>query len=196
MTRRLPLDHDRDRPKDQPSLSVAGNVVLRPWRPEDAPQLLLAQRDPAVRHYAGRLLEDRESALAALQRWVRDWYDAAGAAWAVTAPGSSILGMVRFGLVDPKLGTGSVGYWLLPEARGRGIASAALRRTTSVVFERLEWHRIELYHAVENERSCGVARRAGYLAEGVMRAAMRYPADGRWSDEHLHARLVTDPDPD
>jgi hypothetical protein len=29
-----------------------------------------------------------------------------------------------------------------------------------------------------------------------MRAAMRYPADGRWSDEHLHARLVDDPDPE
>jgi hypothetical protein len=28
-----------------------------------------------------------------------------------------------------------------------------------------------------------------------MRSAMRYPVDGRWSDEHLHARLVTDPEP-
>jgi RimJ/RimL family protein N-acetyltransferase len=89
-----------------------------------------------------------------------------------------------------------VGYWLLPEGRGRGIATSALRRTTPVVFRRLEWHRIELYHAVENKRSCGVARRSGYVAEGVMRSAMRYPADGRWSDEHLHARLVTDPDPE
>jgi RimJ/RimL family protein N-acetyltransferase len=60
------------------------------------------------------------------------------------------------------------------------------------VFERLGWHRIELAHAVENERSCGVARRCGYLQEGVMRHAMRYAADGRWSDEHLHARLSTD----
>jgi RimJ/RimL family protein N-acetyltransferase len=195
MTRRLPIDRGAGQVGDQPSLALPHELTLRPWRAEDVPQLLLAQRDPAVRHYAGRLLEDRESALAALQGWVRDWYDAAGAAWAVTARGGPVLGMIRFGLIDLNLGTGSVGYWLLPEARGRGVASAALRATTPVVFRRLQWHRIELYHAVENQRSCGVARRAGYLAEGVMREAMRYPADGRWSDEHLHARLVTDPDP-
>jgi [ribosomal protein S5]-alanine N-acetyltransferase len=196
MTRRLPLDRGAGPRTDQPALTLADDVVLRPWRAEDIPQLLLAQRDPAVRHYAGRLLEDRDAALAAMHGWMRDWYDAAGAAWAVTAPGNQILGMVRFGLIDVNLGTGSVGYWLLPEGRGRGIATSALRRTTPVVFRRLEWHRIELYHAVENKRSCGVARRSGYVAEGVMRSAMRYPADGRWSDEHLHARLVTDPDPE
>jgi [ribosomal protein S5]-alanine N-acetyltransferase len=195
MTRRLPVDDRAKRDDEQPTLSLPHDVALRPWRPEDAPALLLAQRDPMVRHYAGRLLEDRESALRALQGWVRDWYDAAGAAWAVTGHGSQILGMVRFALIDLNLGTGSVGYWLLPEARGRGIAAESLRRTTTVVFERLEWHRVELYHAVENERSCRVARRAGYRAEGVMRSAMRYPADGRWSDEHLHARLVTDREP-
>ena len=195
MTRRLPDDGEPEREDEQPGLSLPGDVVLRPWRPEDVPGLLLAQRDPMVRHYAGRLLEDRESALMVVQSWVRDWYDAAGAAWAVTARGGAVLGMVRFALIDVNLGTGSVGYWLLPDARGRGIATEALRRTTTVVFDRLEWHRVELYHAVENERSCGVARRAGYRAEGVMRSAMRYPVDGRWSDEHLHARLATDPEP-
>jgi ribosomal-protein-alanine N-acetyltransferase len=196
MTRRLPRDDGPARPAAQPSVSLGGDLLLRPWRPEDVPQLLLAQRDAAVRHYAGRLLEDRETALTAVQGWIRDWYDGAGAAWAVTAPGGPILGMIRFGLIDLNLGTGSVGYWLLPEARGRGVATTALRRTTTVVFRRLEWHRIELYHAVENERSCGVARRSGYRPEGVMRGAMRYPSDGRWSDEHLHARLIDDPDPD
>jgi RimJ/RimL family protein N-acetyltransferase len=195
MTRRLPVDSGDGRRHDQPSLKLHDDVVLRPWRPEVVPALLLAQRDAMVRHYAGRLLEDRESALMAVQGWVRDWYDAAGAAWAVTTRGGPILGTVRFGLIDVSLGTGSVGYWLLPEARGYGIASAALRKTSLVVFRQLGWHRVELYHAVENERSCGVARRSGYRAEGVMREAMRYPADGRWSDEHLHARLAGDPEP-
>ena len=195
MTRRLPLDGGDRRRKEQPSLKLHDDVVLRPWRADDVPALLLAQRDPMVRHYAGRLLEDRESALMAVQGWVRDWYDGAGAAWAVTARGGPILGTVRFGLIDVTLGCGSVGYWLLPEARGLGIATAALRRTSPVVFGQLGWHRIELYHAVENERSCGVARRSGYRAEGVMREAMRYPSDGRWSDEHLHARLTTDDAP-
>jgi RimJ/RimL family protein N-acetyltransferase len=177
----------------QPTIGLREGLRLRSWTPEDAPGLLLATRDEAVRHYAGRLIEDRAAALEMLRRWGGSWSEGSGAAWALSDAGGQVLGSLRFGIIDTNLLTGSVGYWLLPEVRGRGIASAALRAGTAEVFRHLGWHRIELYHAVENQRSCSVARRAGYRQEGVMREAMRYPSDGRWSDEHLHARLVSDP---
>jgi RimJ/RimL family protein N-acetyltransferase len=156
---------------------------------------MIGMRDALVRQYAGQLFDDRQSALAALYGWADQWQHGLGASWAICAPERQIVGSVRFGIVDAEIGTGSVGYWLLPEGRGRGIASGAVRSASRVVFDRLGWHRIELYHAVENTRSCNVAKRSGYPQEGVMRSAMRYPVDGRRSDEHLHARLVTDPDP-
>jgi len=68
----------------------------------------------------------------------------------------------------------------------------ALDAVSAFGFGRLGLHRIELAHAVENKVSCLVAVRAGYSYEGTLRHAMRYPVDGRWSDEHLHARLTTD----
>ncbi len=179
----------------QPALTLRGGVLLRRWTPSDATALQTALQDPLVRHYSGFLLEDRAAAYATVQRFDALWALGDGAAWAVSDPGGTLLGSVRFGLLDARLGLGSVGYWLLPEARGRGLATDAVRRTTRTVFDRLAWHRIELYHAVENERSCGIARRSGYRQEGVMREAMRYPHDGRWSDEHLHARLSGDPEP-
>jgi RimJ/RimL family protein N-acetyltransferase len=184
-------------------VSVAAGCTARPWTLEDAPELVLAHRDPLIRRYAGRLIDDRAEALEAIQGWSRRWSDGFGAAWALRAdePGvarlrirGDLLGAVQFGVVDEELGTGATGYWLLPHARGRGLASAALARTTQEIFTRLGWQRIELTHAVENERSCAVARRAGYQPEGVLRSAMRYPDDGRRSDEHLHARLPTDPE--
>jgi RimJ/RimL family protein N-acetyltransferase len=152
-------------------------------------------RDALVRQYAGQLIDERQSALAALHTWADQWQEGQGAAWAICEPGRQVVGSVRFGMIDPELGTGSVGYWLLPVGRGHGLASNALRSATQLVFDRFGWHRVELYHAIENERSCRVAKRAGYLQEGVMRSAMRYPVDGRRSDEHLHARLITDPPP-
>jgi ribosomal-protein-alanine N-acetyltransferase len=179
----------------QPRLDIGSGSAVRPWTTADAPDLVLGLRDALVRHYAGRLIDDRTTALAALLSWSDQWQQGTGAAWAVCDPAQQIVGSIRFGLIDPEVGTGSVGYWLLPDGRGRGLASGALRATTPVVLERLGWHRIELYHAVENERSCAVARRGGYLQEGVMRSAMRYPVDGRRSDEHLHARLRDDPAP-
>jgi [ribosomal protein S5]-alanine N-acetyltransferase len=177
----------------QPRLRLRGGLTLRPWAADDAPGLVLAMRDPLVRHYAGALIDDRAEASGAIHRWSSSWQHGDGAAWVVSDPGGQVLGSLRFGLLDPTLGTGSVGYWLHGEVRGQGLAAAAVRIGTEAVFQRLRWRRIELYHAVENARSCGVARRAGFALEGVMREAMRYPVDGRWSDEHLHARLATDP---
>jgi RimJ/RimL family protein N-acetyltransferase len=177
----------------QPQLELPLGYRLRPWTTADAPDIVIGMRDALVRQYAGQLIDDRQSALAALHAWADQWQEGLGAAWAIWDPGQQILGSVRFGVIDPEVGTGSVGYWLLPEGRGRGLAANALRAATEFVFEHFGWYRVELYHAVENERSCGVAKRAGYRPEGVMRSAMRYPIDGRRSDEHLHARLVTDP---
>jgi [ribosomal protein S5]-alanine N-acetyltransferase len=182
----------------QPRLALAAvghpGFVLRPWTTSDAPVLHLCFADPAVRHYAGRLIDDRAAAIEAITHASTDWSEQTGASWAVTAQGDQIVGGVSFRVIREDIGSASIGYWLLPEGRGRGLASAAVRAASSTVFARFDWHRIELYHAVENERSCAVARRAGYAFEGVMREAMRYPVDGRWSDEHLHARLRSDED--
>jgi RimJ/RimL family protein N-acetyltransferase len=156
---------------------------------------VLALRDPLVRHYAGFVVDDRPQALARVQRSASAWFDEVGAHWVIGGPEGDVLGSVGFGQLLSGVESGSVGYWLLPEARGHGVVTSAVRIATVAVFEHLGWRRIELYHAVENERSCAVARRCGYQYEGVMRDAMRYP-DGRWSNEHLHARLITDSAPE
>jgi ribosomal-protein-alanine N-acetyltransferase len=172
----------------QPSFTLPTGLRMRPW-------LVLALRDPLVRHYAGFVVDDRGHALARIQRSAAAWLDETGAHWVISSASGEVLGSVGFGQLLSGVESGSVGYWLLPEARGKGVVTAAVRAGTRAVFDHLAWHRIELYHAVENERSCAVARRCGFPFEGVMRDAMRYPDDGRWSDEHLHARLITDPLP-
>jgi ribosomal-protein-alanine N-acetyltransferase len=179
----------------QPSFDLPLGLCLRPWAQADAPGVLLAMRDPLVRHYAGFIVSDRNQALARIQRSATAWADEVGAHWVIASRGGEVLGSVGFGQLLSGVESGSVGYWLLPAVRGHGVVTAAVRTSTRAVFAHLGWHRIELYHAVENEPSCAVARRCGYRFEGVMRDAMRYPDDGRWSDEHLHARLITDPLP-
>jgi RimJ/RimL family protein N-acetyltransferase len=159
---------------------------------DDAAGLLTAVQDPLVHRYAGSLITDRAEAELRVQHYAAAWRTGDGVAWAVSDRSGSVLGSVRFALTDSYLGCGTVSYWLLPPARGTGAASAAIRQGTRLVFLRLGWHRVELRHAVENERSCAVARRCGYRLEGVLREGMRYPCDGRWSDEHLHARLAGD----
>jgi len=183
------------RSRRQPTFALPRGLQLRPWVQADAAGLVLALHDPLVRHYAGFVVDDRTQALSRVQYSAAAWLDDVGAHWVISGTSGEVLGSVGFGRIPSGVESGSVGYWALPEVRGNGVVTSAVRAATVSVFQHLGWRRIELYHAVENERSCAVARRSGYRFEGVMRDAMRYPDDGRWSDEHLHARLITDAPP-
>ena len=97
------------------------------------------------------------------------------------------MGLMRLTLAD---GLGEVGYWLLPEGRGRGVATRTLRAVCDWAFDSVGLHRLELVHSVDNPDSCGVAQRAGFALEGTARERMLH-GDG-WHDMHIHARLAGD----
>ncbi|MER5701521.1 GNAT family N-acetyltransferase [Micromonospora sp. NPDC002296] len=169
---------------------AAPGLLLRPWRAADAPDVLAALGDPEVATWNPQ--GDMDEARA--RDWVRrraDWSSGEHMSLAVADPGDAeLLGAVSLHRIDG--GNASIGYWTVPAARGRGVATGSVRRLTTWAFAALGLHRIELCHAVPNVASCRVAGRAGYLVEGTLRESYRY-GDGRRHDEHLHARLATDP---
>ena len=96
--------------------------------------------------------------------------------------------------INPTQADAEIGYRVSPPARGRGVATEAVTAASAWAFDNLSLVRIELAHAVANPASCAVALRAGYPLEGLLRQSFVY-GDGQRYDEHLHARLVTDPPP-
>ena len=62
------------------------------------------------------------------------------------------------------------GYWLAPEARGRGVATRALRLLVDWTLATTQVIRFELYTDPDNDASGRVALRAGFEREGVRRA--------------------------
>ena len=61
------------------------------------------------------------------------------------------------------------GYWIAASARGRGYATRAVILLTRWLFD-LGAARVFLTIVAENEASVAVARRAGFVYEGTMRA--------------------------
>jgi len=82
-------------------------------------------------------------------------------------------------------GSADIGYWLLPGHQGKGIVSACVCTLTAMGFEEYGMFRLTIRAEPENERSKAVARRCGYVEEGVMRHVGRY--HGRMVSHHLFA---------
>ena len=122
-----------------------------------------------------------------------DWTDGTHASWLVkSAVGGDLLGSIEpapGGRAQPRRRDRLLGG---AEARGRGVATAALTAATRFAFDGLGLNRVEILHAVENEGSHRLAERVGYRQEGVHRQSFR-TGDGVLRDEHSHARLAADP---
>ncbi|WP_433242450.1 GNAT family N-acetyltransferase [Streptosporangium sp. CA-135522] len=68
-------------------------------------------------------------------------------------------------------GTTEVGYGVHPLHRGRGYAPEAVRGLARRLFETTDLRRIELRVNLDNTASLRVAEKAGFIREGVLRAA-------------------------
>ena len=84
-------------------------------------------------------------------------------------------------------GRATAGYSVIPSARGRGIASAALTALTTFAWTIPALHRIELYIEPWNAASVKTAERAGYEREGLLR--IHQEIGGRRRDMLLYAAI-------
>ncbi|MFF3978419.1 GNAT family N-acetyltransferase [Streptomyces sp. NPDC001828] len=169
---------------------------LRVWRDDDVRTLLRGVTDPEYLRWNthNAPVEDEAAAAELLRMRALGWARGEFATYCVTDESSgSVLGHVGLNSVNRPMRCARVGYWTLPEARGRGVAGHALDLLTRWAFGTVGLHRLELGHAVGHDASCRIAERGGYLVEGTLRGAM-FEAQRRdaFRALHLHARLATD----
>ncbi len=90
-------------------------------------------------------------------------------------------------------GYGEVSYWVLPSARGRGVATRACVAATRWAHD-LGLHRIQLQHSTHNEPSRRVALKAGFVEEGIGAAETSTTMDGTtWSSTPTWRPTTPDP---
>ena len=174
----------------QPSLDGVGGLVLRPWEAADVPVFLAAYRDPEIRHWHTRHPASEDEVREWFDRYPQDWAQEKGAHWAVTRGGGEVTGRIAIGGFDLEDGVATCGYWVLPAARGAGVATRALNALSAWALGGNRFHRLQLDHSTGNPASCRVAVRAGFVLEGTKRSAAVH-SDGR-HDMHLHARIRGD----
>jgi RimJ/RimL family protein N-acetyltransferase len=182
-----------DVPPLEPVELRAGDLLLRPWRDDDVDAYWAALESPGGRLWHGSTTTTRDE-VAALLAQRRDWTPGDRASWCAAGPAGELLGSLTLFHIDLDQRDAEIGYWIVPAARGRGIAVRAVEMVVGWGFGTLGLQRIQLFHAVENVASGRVAAKAGFTQEGRLRRSHRF-GDGQWHDELLWARLDTDPPP-
>lgn len=185
------------RPAFVPAVLDLGDLLVVPWD-EDLrgllPQLVEIAADPEVARWNPVPLAE-PGPEAWLAKRAADWASGDSAGFAVLADGGRVLcGTAGLHWSNRDDGQAGLGYRLAPAARGRGVATRAAAEIARWGFGTAGVRRMEIAHAVGNPASCRIAERCGFPLEGTLRASHLY-GDGVHHDEHLHARLATDPGP-
>jgi RimJ/RimL family protein N-acetyltransferase len=191
-------EHERHLGHPFPALRGHG-LRLRPWDAGSEADVLTwfrGRTDPEFRRWNTPLniTTDLDSARESLTSAMANAAEGGSAPYCVTdAATGAPLGHIGVNVINPLMRSGRVGYWVLPDARGRGVATRALTLLADWALTDLGLHRLELDHAVGHDSSCRIAERCGFRHEGTLRGAMweagRHDA---YRDMHLHARLAAD----
>lgn len=187
---------------DQPHIEVDDRIALRPWHSGDAATVRTAFDDPDIQRWHARRIDDLDEARAWIANWTTRWAGEVDASWAIIRTDGlfasenaklrkhQIIGQVGLRGISLFEGSAHLSYWVLPEARGAGVAVRAARALTRWSFDVVGLHRMSLEHSTRNAASCRVATKLGFEVEGTSRGSALH-ADG-WHDMHVHARLRTD----
>ena len=147
-----------------------GRIRLRLPMARDEPAVFEACQDPEIQRWVPIPVPYlREHAHAWVDDAAREWSARRHGALAIAdAADDRFLGAIGIGPIDEHRAT--IGYWVVPRERGRGVATDAVRLLGHWALARLNFGRLELYHFVGNDASGRVAEKAGFRREGILRA--------------------------
>ena len=146
-----------------------GRLRLRRWTAADVPAVFEACQDPEIQRWVpvpSPYLPEHASGYPQLTE--RGWADGSHGSLAIVDVSSDrLLGAI--GLSPIETHRVSIGYWIVPAERGRGVATDAVRLLGRWALLWLGFPRLELYHFIGNEPSGRVALKNGFRHEGVLR---------------------------
>jgi RimJ/RimL family protein N-acetyltransferase len=158
-------------------------VALRPWRDEDIPAKFRAFSDPETQRFSwpeARPYTEHD-AWSAHEQHQRAWEDGTGAEFACVSPDDDheIVGGASVYDIEREWARASVGYWVAPHARRRGVATHAVLLLARWAFGELGIERLEITCGPDNAASQKVAERAGFTREAVLRSHIPFKGGRR-----------------
>jgi RimJ/RimL family protein N-acetyltransferase len=165
-------------------------LIIRYPTAEDIEMIAPAFVDPEVGGEAGLPPVGPEMLVAALATEIPRMRDnGLLCPYVIEVEHGALVGGIALHHFDPMRDTLEVGYWLLRDARGRGIATRSVRAAIDHAFAN-GIVRMEAHVRIGNPASERVLERLGFEREGVKRRLLRH--EGRRVDATLFSLLAPD----
>jgi [ribosomal protein S5]-alanine N-acetyltransferase len=164
-------------------------VRLRAFRASDVDRIVEACADPDTSYWLTSTPQpyEHDSALAYLESIAELAARGAGVAWCIADPQDDrCLGSISLDGLSGYASRGEIGYWAHPDARGRGVASEAVRLVTQYAQDSGLATSVLIRCAKGNAASRRVAERAGYRMVGIQPVSEPL-RDGRVADLVLYS---------
>jgi [ribosomal protein S5]-alanine N-acetyltransferase len=182
---------NEDRARDAPRFVVPdppltdGVVSLVPFSDMHVDALERAARDPEI---ARRFDKPHDSPAQQVAHLRERWREGTVASFAICDPTGRCVGGAA--LEAGPVRRVDAGYWLLPEARGKGLATRTLARLSRWALVDLGFERVQLWTEPDNVPSQRVANRCGFQREGVLRSYSEI--NGRRCDAVIYSLIRSD----
>ena len=165
-----------------------GVITLRAMTGADADALTAACQDPEIPRWTRVPVPYRRAdALAWVASSELELDAGVTIGWLAVDAEDRLLASISVMQIDRARGTGEIGYWVAREARGRGIATRAVRLVSEWATSELGLTTLEIVVHEDNALSHAVARAAGFTETGERRVAPREGLpEGRYLVYHWH----------
>lgn len=172
-----------------------GTVLLRSPGPQDVDAIFEACQDPEIQSWTSLPTPYlREHAESFVREMVPNSWRDGGMNCAIRDLSDSerLVGMI--GLAAQPVRSAEIGWWLAPQARGRGLMGRSVSLVLDAAFDRYGLDRVEWRAYVGNHASWAVAARVGFRREATVRLGA-VKGDTR-RDDWIGTLLRDDPRPD
>jgi RimJ/RimL family protein N-acetyltransferase len=148
-------------------------LILREWRHDEADALFDIMTRPEVMRWLGDgptvLLQDVSEAHLRIDRWAEKSADPPRCYWALVpkSGGPPVGSVMLLTLPNAEAGEVEIGWWLHPDAWGRGYATEAARSVLVRAFDAGLPEVVAVTHP-GNEPSAKVARKLGMTYQGLV----------------------------
>lgn len=164
-------------------------LLLRAITQDDVAEVFTLRSNPETMQYIPRpLVTTTEEALAHITMIQEKIELGEGINWAITLkPSNKLLGIIGHYRIQWHNYRSEIGYMLLPEAHGKGIATEAVQLICAYGFEHLKMHTLEGVIDPKNDASAKVLEKNGFVKEAHFKENEFY--NGTFLDTVIYSKL-------